>query len=274
MERTTRLRPLWGLLAAGLCFLPKGLSSFGGNEDIGVFSDSRVVRSSHFVLHFEDPLVPAGVMNTLEGLHAKLLLDLGTFSPWAYREPFHVYLYKDGPSYAAHTGMHSWTVAHIIVQNKTVYGYPGEKFQRVFAHELGHLFFSQYFLAASTAPPLWLNEGVATLMEWQYGLETDEKAMDRQLIAAGPIPFDQFLAFNYDHAGAADGESVGLWYNQAQSVTRYLMRRFSQTQFLKLCDGLRHGRSLDDSLQAAYGLAIPNTPALERLWQENLRADQ
>ena len=252
---------------------PLGLLAFGGKEDVSVFSESRVVRSTHFVLHYEEQMAPAGVLNTLEGLHAKLLLDLGVFSPWAYRESIQVYLYRDGNSYAAHTGMNSWTLAHINVEKKTVYGHSASEFQRVLAHELGHLFFSQYFLAKSTAPPLWLNEGVATMMEWQYGLESDQKAMDRQLIAAGPIPFDQFLAYNYAHAGAADGESVGLWYNQAQSVTRYLMRGFPQAQFLKLCDGLRRGRSLDDSLQAAYGLAIPNTAALERLWRENLRAN-
>jgi hypothetical protein len=229
-----------------------------------------MVRSTHFVLHYEDAMAPAGVLNILEGLHAKLLLDLGVFSPWAYKESIHVYLYRDGKSYAAHTGMSPWTAAHINILNKTVYGHSSVEFQRVLAHELGHLFFSQYFLANSTAPPLWLNEGVATLMEWQYGLEGDQQAMDRQLCLMGTIPFNAFLNFNYAHAGAEDGEGVGLWYNQAQSVTRYLMRGFSQAQFLKFCDELRGGHSLDESLRTAYGLAIPNVTTLERLWKDAL----
>ena len=246
------------------------LWAFGGNEDISVFPESRVVRSSHFVLHYEDQMAPAGVLNTLEGLHAKLLLELGAFSPWAYRESIHVYLYRDGESYAAHTGMNAWTAAHINIMKKTVYGHSSADFQRILAHELGHLFFSQFFLAKSVGPPLWLNEGVATMMEWQYGLEGDQKAMDRHLLMSGTIPFVQFLAYNYAHAGAADGEGVGLWYNQAQSVTRYLMRRFSQAQFLTFCEALRAGRTLDESLRAAYGLAVPDTATLERLWRESL----
>lgn len=254
----------------GLLFSPLSVHSFGGNEDISVFSASRVVRSSHFVLHYEDQMAPAGVLNTLEGLHAKILLDLGAFSPWAYQESIHVYLYRDGESYAARTGMNPWTAAHINVMKKTVYGHSSNDFQRILAHELGHLFFSQFFLAKSTAPPLWLNEGVATLMEWQYGLEGDEIGLDRQLRQRGTIPFDEFLAFNYAHAGATDGEEVGRWYNQAQSVTRYLMRKFTQAQFLKFCESLRAGQSLNDSLKSAYGLAIPNTNALEQLWKENL----
>lgn len=254
----------------GFLFFPLCLYGFGGTEDVSVFSESRVVRSSHFVLHYEDSMAPAGVLNTLEGLHAKLLLDLGVFSPWAYQESIHVYLYRDGESYAAHTGMNAWTAAHINILKKTVYGHSSSDFQRVLAHELGHLFFSQFFLAKSTAPPLWLNEGVATMMEWQYGLEGDQRAMDHQLRTLGTIPFDQFLNYNYAHAGAADGESVGVWYNQAQSVTRYLMRGFSQAQFLRFCDALRAGRTLDEALRAAYGLAIPDTAALEHLWKENL----
>lgn len=246
--------------------------ALGGKEDIRVFPESHAVRSTHFVLHYEDAMVPAGVLNTLEGLHAKLLLDLGAFSPWAYKESIHVYLYRDGESYAAHTGMNPWTAAHINILEKKVYGHASSNFQRVLAHELGHLFFSQYFLAKSTAPPLWLNEGVASLMEWQYGLESDQKGMDRALLASGTIPFDQFLDFNYAHAGAGDGAEVGLWYNQAQSVTRYLMRGFFQAQFLTFCEGLRAGHTLNESLRGAYGLAIPNTAALERLWRERLHS--
>lgn len=257
------------ILVVALSF---GGVSYGGREDISVFVPEKVVRSTHFVLHYEAPMVPAGVLNTLEGLHAKLLLDLGTFSPWAYKESIRVYLYQDGKSYAAHTGMKPWALAHINVQTKTIYGHAASDFQRVLAHELGHLFFSQFFIAQSTAPPLWLNEGVASLMEWQYGLERDQKAMDRHLVMKGTIPFDQFLSYNYAHARAGDGDSVGIWYIQAQSVTRYLMRGFSQAQFVQLCGALRAGHSLDASLRAAYGLAIPNTTTLERLWREKLNS--
>ncbi len=265
---------VWGKCRknGGLLFLlfPAILFSFGGKEDIGVFSKERVVSSTHFRLHHEDSFAPVGVLNTLEGLHAKLFLDLGDFSPWANQEPIHVFLYKDAASYAAHTGMPSWAVAHINVQMKTVYGHPAPDLQRVLAHELGHLFFTQFFLVKSTAPPLWLNEGVATLMEWQYGLEADQKAMDRRLLSEGRIPFVEFLSSNYAQAGEGDGERVGLWYNQAQSVTRFLMRGFSRAQFLRFCQELRLGRSLDESLHAAYGLAVPNTASLERLWRDSL----
>lgn len=260
---------LWGVII-GLFLAPLSLWAFGGNEDISVFPESRVVRSSHFVLHYEDPMAPAGVLNTLEGLHSKLLLDLGAFSPWAYRESIHVYLYKDGPSYSSHTGMQPYMVAHVKIQEKTIFGHMGPDFQRVLAHELAHLFFTQYFLEKSTVPPLWLNEGVATLMEWQYGLEADQKAMERQLDSEGTIPFGQFFGYTYVHAGPEDGKNVGLWYNQAQSVTCFLMRGFTQGQFVRLCQRLRDGETLNEALPKIYGMIIPDSSSLERLWREKI----
>ena len=73
-----------------------------------------------------------------------------------------------------------------------------------------------------------------------------------------------------DHAGNGDGERVSLWYTQAQSVTRFLMRGFSRAQFVRFCDHLRQGRTLDASLNAAYGLTIPDATSLDRLWRESL----
>ncbi|MBK8870400.1 MAG: hypothetical protein KBD85_00640 [Elusimicrobia bacterium] len=258
------------LLAALLLFPGAGRTE--GNEDRSVFVDSRSVRSSHFVVRHEEPLAPAGVLNVLEGLHSKLLLDLGVFSPWAYHQPLTVYLYRDAESYHSRTGMAAYVKAHIRVQDKEVFGYMAPDFQRVMAHELGHLYFSQFFLAKSTHPPLWLNEGVATLMEWDYGLEGDRRALEHTLRNKGTIPFADFLAYSYQQAGPHDGERVGDWYNQAQSVTRLLVRGHGPRPFYTFCDGLRNGRLLDESLCSAYGLAIPDTTALERLWTQKLRA--
>ncbi len=241
-------------------------------EDKSVFSDERRVDSTHFRLSHEVAFAPAGILNNLEGLHAKLLLDLGAFSPWASREPIDIFLYKDAASYAAHTGVHAWASAHYNPQFRSIFGYPSADLTRVLAHELGHLFFTSYFFEKKTVPPLWLNEGVATLMEWDYGLEGEEGAMDRNLSRAGTAPLETFMKSGY--SGMSDSREASLWYMQAQSVTRFLMRRFSRAQFFTFCEALRAKKTLDDSLRAAYGFAVPDTAALERLWKESLTAPQ
>lgn len=43
----------------GLFLVPLCLMAFGGKEDLSVFTETHVVRSTHFVLHYEDALAPA-----------------------------------------------------------------------------------------------------------------------------------------------------------------------------------------------------------------------
>ncbi|MBL0350548.1 MAG: hypothetical protein IPP68_09265 [Elusimicrobia bacterium] len=248
-------------------------AGFGGLEDIGVFAESAQTASTHFRLHHEETFAPAGILNDLEGLHAKLLLDLGVFSPGAYSERIDVYLYKNAESYAAHAHMPAWSAAHIDFRNRKIYGYPSGELNRTLAHEMGHLFFMQYFVAQSTTPPLWLNEGVAMLMEWDYGGDGDSNQRDRYLIKSHPPPLADFFKTTYQGAGSDQGRAVSLWYAQAGSVTRFLMRRFSKDQFVRFCASLREGKTVDDALPLAYGLAVPDAPTLDRLWRESLNAE-
>jgi len=260
------IRKKIGLILLGL--VGWGLPCLGAESE-SVFRKERVVVSSHFLIHYEDAFAPPVVVSVLESLRAKLLLDLGAFSPKVTQEKTHVYLYKDPESYSRNTGMPSWAVAHVNVESRTVYATPSPQFQRVLAHELGHLYFTPFFTAKNVLPPLWLNEGVATLMEWDYGGEGDQERMT-ELLQERALPLVLFMATSYHDAGLNDGEAVGVWYTQAQSVTRYLMRGFSRAQFVTFCEGLRDGKTLDQSLRGAYGLAVPDGETLETLWRGSL----
>ncbi|HMX42862.1 MAG TPA: hypothetical protein PKB12_04005 [Elusimicrobiota bacterium] len=264
---------LGGTAAILLAAAGSARAGFSGPEDLGVFADAPPTSSTHFRLHHEDPFVPAGILNDLEGLHAKLLLDLGVFSPWAYSERIDVYLYKNAESYAEHAHMPAWSAAHIDFQNRKIYGYPSAELKRTLAHEMGHLFFMQYFVAQSATPPLWLNEGVAMLMEWDYGGDGDAGQRDRFLMKNRPPALTDFFKTTYQGAGNDQGRAVSLWYAQAGSVTRFLMRRFSKDQFVRFCAALREGKSVDEALPLAYGLAVSDAAALDRLWRESVNAE-
>lgn len=242
----------------------------GKKEDVSVFALDRPVLSAHFRLHHEGALAPAGVVYMLENLHARLSLDLGLFQAAAPGGVLDVYLYASSTSYHARAAPSPWAAAHI--HGRSIYGYESPAFQQTLAHELGHHFFGGYFLVASTAPPLWLNEGVAQMMEWEYGLEQQSAAVDRWLAREGTIPFDQFFQFAYHGAPADDagGEAVTKWYRQAMSLTRYLMREFPPVLFLRFCEQLRAGRPLDAALAAAYGAGLPDAAALERQWRASI----
>lgn len=259
------------ILAGGVSiFLAMGTRADGKKEDVSVFAPDRPVVSAHFRLHHEGNLAPAGVVYMLENLHARLSLDLGLFLAAAPSGALDVYLYASSDSYHTRAAPSPWAAAHI--RGRAIYGYESPAFQQTLAHELGHHFFGGYFLAKSTAPPLWLNEGVAQMMEWEYGLEKQAVAVDRWLAREGTIPFEEFFRFAYHDAPADDagGDAVTKWYRQAMSLTRYLMREFPPVLFLRFCEQLRAGRGLDEALASAYGAGIPDASALERQWRASI----
>lgn len=232
------------------------------------FHPDRVVSSTHFKVYHESFYAPAGVLNVLEGLYAKLMLDLHAFVP-ADMEKIPLFLYKSPESYGVGTGAPLWAGAHVNLETRTVYAYESDQFQRFLAHEMAHLFFDRFF-SSETPTPLWLNEGVAMVMERDYGLKREDRAIAQQFQGMGVLPLSQFFHYSYRHVGPVGGQEVSLWYSQAYSLTKFLMYRFSNAQFVTFCRAVRVGKSVDEALLAGYGLQMSNTATLERLWREDL----
>jgi hypothetical protein len=221
----------------------------------------KELRSAHFVVRYQAAQPPAGLLPFLEGLHAKLLLDLVHFAPWAQGGTVELRLYADAGRYRAETGMPPWAGGHVNPRERRIYAYPGPDFERTLAHEMAHLFFQDYFESKGAAPPVWLNEGVACLMEEDYLRARGLRVPDPDAW----LPLADFLAFDY-HEGAPAGPAVGAWYRQAASVTAFLMRRMTSIPFQAFCAALRDGKTVEQALPLAYGLQIPDVPALERVW--------
>ncbi|HOW28229.1 MAG TPA: hypothetical protein PK876_06985 [Elusimicrobiota bacterium] len=224
--------------------------------------------TAHFVAQHESYYPPAGIANVLEELHGKLLMDLAPFAPWAQSGTIRVSLYKSPDSYRQATGAAPWVGGHIDVSQRKIFTFESPDFQRTMSHELAHLLFEDYFLSQNQQAPLWLNEGVASLMESDYG-GSDDLDDEDALLRYHPIPMDEFFRFNY-HTSAPTGPEVLKWYAQARSVTAFLMRRFSQGQFVTFCDSLRGGADTGTALKRAYYLQIPDSATLERLWRDSL----
>ncbi len=234
--------------------------------------DFQEVSSRHFRVLHESAYAPAGVLNTLESLRAKLLLDLALFAPWAREGTIRVTLYRTPEEYRRRTGAPPWAAAHVDVKERRVFVYESGDFARTMAHEMAHLLFEDFFVSKGARPPAWLNEGVATLMEWDYGLEGEEAAGRRALAEEEMPPLAEFLEGPAPSAEPG-GPAASLWYRQASGVVRLLMRDLPQTQFFSFCGRLRDGEPLDAALKGAYGLQVPDVAALERLWRESLREE-
>lgn len=234
------------------------------------FSASRSVSSGHFLVHHETAFAPSGVVTTLEGHFAQIMLDLRDFAQWTGQKKIKVFVYADAASYAAKTGIPAWSAAHADVAAREIHCYESADLPRVLAHEMTHLLFTPYFSEKGAEPPAWLNEGVAKMMEWPYGQGADTGSMNRHVFSRGKAaPLRKMLDFDYHH-DPSTADEVGLWYQQAASVTAYMTRRLPRTGFTAFCDALRQGKSEDESLKAAYGFQVPDVSTLERLWRESL----
>jgi hypothetical protein len=227
----------------------------------------KEVSSPHFVVQYQSAYPPAGILNDLESLHVKLMLDLNDFVPWAQTEKVHVVLYKDAETYRRETGIRAWAGGHVVLAQRRVYTFESEDFRRVMAHELAHLFLEDFFARKNARPPSWLTEGIATLMERDYGVERSQRLHDAAY-ADQMEPLAGFFAFDYHHQDR-DAEAMSLWYRQAYSVVRFLMR-LSSVQFFLFCSALRDGKTLDQSLALAYGVQVWDVPSLETLWRRSL----
>lgn len=228
----------------------------------------RSVSSAHFTVYFDSAYPPAGVMNDLESLHAKLLLDLLNFAPWAQNKKIDVFIYKDAATYRSRTGVTQWAGGHVDVARRAIHMFSGPHFRRVMAHEMAHLFLQDFFKERDATPPAWLNEGLACLMEWDYGMETPQH-MPASKRSRDAEPLESLFRFDYHHE-VRPSDAMADWYGQSYSVVRFMLRRFQPRPFFVFCQALRDGTSMDPALLRAYGLQMANTATLERLWKENL----
>jgi len=249
-------------VALGAVFLPAGLA----------FADEASLRridSPHFIVYYESSYPPAGLLNDLEGLHVKLLMDLNDFVPWASEEKITVTVFSDPQSYKRNTGVMEWAGGHVLLAERKIFVYESDNFRRVMAHEMAHLFLEDFFARKKSKAPSWLTEGVATTMEWDYGLEAS-RPLEQARFLDEMEPLEDFLRFDY-HQHARPAESISLWYRQAYSLVRFMMRRFSPVQFFHFCGHVADGKTVDQSLALAYGVQMWDVPSLEKIWREHVQ---
>ncbi len=236
----------------------------------------------HFELRLERTIPLSGLSLDLERLHNRLRLDLGPLAPWLDKEKIGVYLYASSASY--HSGEFAppaWSNGLALADKRAVVAYEQRdrrKQSRVLSHEATHLLFERYFAegkAAGTArppqPPLWLDEGLAMLMEDATGFtsDADEKSVwSAALRVYKDYPgLDEFLKFS--PSAEADAGKIEVWYVEAYGLTRFLFREHPRGQFKTFCERLREGKDLQAALWSAYG--YQTLPAFENAWRRSLK---
>lgn len=223
----------------------------------------------HFNVYAERSAAPPHFLELLENLHANLMLDLAPFSPWASEQRVAIFLFKSQDAYRRVTLRPSWSGGASSVPKRKVYVYESDEIPGILAHELTHIYFDGFFVSGKT-DPLWLSEGMATLVQVERGLASPNWLRENlaSLESGAGFPIEDFMAVKTT-AGWPD-ERVRLWYAQAYSLTRYMIRTQYRSSFYKFAAHLRDGRPAPEALYRAYGAPYTRLRALEIAWRHDI----
>ncbi len=224
----------------------------------------------HFVLYEEGAAVSDELENQLESLHGNIMLDLVAFSPWTREKKVFIYYSSSPETYRKLTGRPSWSGGAASLSERKIYVYKSDEAFGILAHELTHIYFDSFF--PSTNPsPLWLSEGVATYIQAERGFSTPNwLALNLKLLEGGS-GFKLGDLVRIENLQGADEDNVRLWYAQAYSVVRFLMKLKAGDAFYVFCKGIRDGRPPAQSLYQAYGMPYNKLSSLEYAWRYDLK---
>ena len=230
-------------------------------------------NTRHFTVFAEQYPASDRFLELIESLHSNLMLDLAPFSPWASNERTMIFLFKNQDTYRRVTGRPIWSGGASSVGKRKLYVYESEELPGIVAHELTHIYFDGFFLDG-TANPLWLSEGMATLVQVERGLAAPNWLRENieRLEQGEGFPIDKLTAVTTT-AGWPDAK-VRLWYAQCYSITRFLIRTQYRSSFYKFSAHLRDGRPAPEALYRAYGAPYTRMVALEHAWRYELSRTQ
>jgi hypothetical protein len=201
------------------------------------------------------------------------MLDLVAFSPWARDERVAIYLFRDQDSYRRVTGRPSWSGGASSIKSRKIYLYESPESTGILAHELCHLYFDSFFVGGKPNP-LWLSEGMATLVQTERGFAAPNWLRENLALLhrGGGLSLDELT--DVDSTAGAGDESVRLWYTQSYSVVRFLIRAQFRSSFYRFCSHLRDGLPLHEALYRAYGMPFNRVKALEYAWRYDLQSSR
>lgn len=209
----------------------------------------------HFVVHHEGMHLPSGLLSDVEHSYQKIARELWSMNSGMQGSKIDFYLYPTRERYLA--GRFSpppWSAGRSLVE-----GFPNRKLvfvtyqgvrNELLTHELTHLFFGAFWKRDDRPPPLWLNEGLAVLMEGRK-LAIKEPMSLKELFEKGPAEDDP-------------AARVSDWYAQSGSVVTFLLKGRSNARFKILAEALRDGLTEQNALRHAYGFG--SVDELEKAW--------
>jgi len=199
---------------------------------------------------------------------AQALVRLSQDVGLAPDKPVDIYIYadsndlKDAVLYAP-----SWVGGQAFPEsNIVILGIPTDQLdwgKSSEAHELTHVLVGHLTFSCLSFMPTWLNEGLA--MYGEGGPQAADQAQFDQAKANDQLPSLRSLIGGFSE----EASRATLSYTEAYSVVNFMIKTYGQNKMITLLTDLRDGQTMDDALQAVYGV---NTDGLEAAWRTSIGA--
>lgn len=189
---------------------------------------------------------------------------------WTWEKRVRIVLFPDQISYSRFTGQATWSRGYAsrdsrLFRDRTVVTFSGQSrlFEDIIPHEIAHLVLWDLLGDAARQAPVWLEEGIAQLAE--EGKKDQVQSPMRSVVSAGNhIPF--VLLQKMEPADLTQDQQVSLFYAQSLSIVVFLVEKYGQDSFYRLCKELRDGRSFETALRRVYGGIFDSIADLENRW--------
>lgn len=127
------------------------------------------------------------------------------------------------------------------------------------SHEITHIIVHRAtFNATAQNMPSWLNEGLA-----EFGNMHQTVGYDLALEFA--VNTDRVLPIMFMRGQPSKGEDIIIFYGQARSIVRWLVRTFGPDTMTEFLSYLKRGDTLDEAFTNAYG---GDRVAVTNMWRE------
>jgi len=229
-------------------------------------------KSTHFIVYYKkapEKFVKEAI-DKAEEYYKSIADNLGftRYDFWLWDKRARIYIYNDAQDYQDGTGKPAWSGGTAYYHEKVIETYPraGGFFDSLLPHELGHIIFREFIGTRSNAP-LWLDEGVAMYQE-----KAKRQNIKSKLLKA--IEEKKFMSLEklsqLNIGFVEDKDVVELYYNEAMSVVDYLINRFGQDNFAKLCQALKGRKTFEQAVIEAYRV-FKSSEDLNKAWLKYIK---
>ncbi len=223
---------------------------------------NNVEKSKHFLIYYQD--APADYINRLvveaERCYKNITSYLGfvRFDFWIWDNRCKIFLYPDEESYLKTTGALNWSRGHVKILSKEISTYIWQEmfFDTILPHEIAHIIFRE-FVGYNKALPLWLDEGVACMQEYE--------SKERLATAKCLVSLNLYTRLS-DLSKIRDSSVIipFIFYNESASLVDFLLNKYGRRKFVDFCRSLRDQPDWEQSLKGVY--KIKSLDELEKEW--------